>query len=111
MFEVYAQETVRISERPDTVTIKLQTLSIGDDLAIVAIPCEVFAAIGLEIKIHSPFKTTIVITLANGYNGYLPGPEQHDLGGYETWRSGWSYLEVDASTKITDSVLGMLGNL
>ena len=30
------------------------------------------------------------IELANGYNGYLPTPQQHALGGYETWRSGWS---------------------
>lgn len=112
MHEVYAQETVRIHETyPDTVNIKMQTLRIGDDLGIVAIPCEVFAEIGLEIKQRSPFKNTFVIALANGYNGYLPSPEQHALGGYETWRSGWSYLEVDASTKITETALSMLESL
>ncbi len=110
-FEVYASETVRIDKLPDGVTIKLQALRIGDELGIVAIPCEVFAEIGLEIKKRSPFKTTFVIALANGYNGYLPSPKQHALGGYETWRSGWSYLEVDASTKITDKVVEMLGKL
>ena len=46
--------------------------------------------------------------LANGYNGYLPTPEQHALGGYETWRSGWSNLEVNASRQITDKLLEML---
>ena len=86
----------------------VQALRIGEDLAIVAVPCEVFAEIGLEIKKRSPFKNTFIISLANGYNGYLPTPGQHALGGYETWRSGWSYLEVDASTKITDEVLAML---
>ncbi len=112
MHEVYAQETVRIHETyPDTVNIKVQAVRIGDDLAIVAIPCEVFAEIGLEIKERSPFKNTFVITLANGYNGYLPSPEQHALGGYETWRSGWSYLEVDASTKITETAISMLESL
>ncbi len=110
--EVYAQETVLISETyPETVTIKLQALRIGDVLGIVAIPCEVFAEIGLEIKQRSPFKTSFVISLANGYYGYLPTPAQHQLGGYETWRSGWSYLEVDASTKITEAVLSMLESL
>lgn len=112
MHEVYAQETVRIHDTyPDTVNIKMQTLRIGDDLAIVAIPCEVFAEIGLEIKRRSPFKHTFIISLANGYHGYLPTPEQHALGGYETWRSGWSYLEVDASTKITAAALDMLESL
>lgn len=107
MTEVYARETVHFSKVEPTVKIKLQTIAIGD-LAIVAIPCEVFAEVGLEIKRRSPFKTTFVIGLANGYNGYLPSPRQHALGGYETWRSRWSYLETMASTKITEAVLNQL---
>jgi hypothetical protein len=38
--------------------------------------------------------------LANAYHGYLPTPEHHALGGYETWRARSSCLEVDASTRI-----------
>jgi len=107
MNEVYARETIRFSEAEPSVQLKLQTISIGE-LAIVAIPCEVFAGIGLEIKRRSPFPATFVIGLANGYNGYLPSPQQHALGGYETWRSSWSYLETEASIRITDSVLTQL---
>lgn len=107
MNEVYAQETVRLSRADPNVVIKLQTIRIGE-LAIVAIPCEVFAEIGLDIKRRSPFEQTFVIGLANGYNGYLPSPEQHDSGGYETWRSSWSCLETQASTRITNSVLEQL---
>lgn len=110
MDELYAQETIRLHKAEPTVRLKLQTIAIND-LAIVAIPCEVFAEIGLEIKRRSPFKTTFVIELANGYNGYLPTPKQHALGGYETWRSGWSYLEVDASTTITATTLEMLKSI
>jgi hypothetical protein len=105
--ELYAQESIRLDASRPSVRLKLQTIAIGD-LAIVAVPCEVFAEIGLEIKRRSPFKTTFIIELANGYNGYLPTPKQHDLGGYETWRSGWSYLERDASTIITETTLEML---
>ena len=47
--ELYAQETLRLAEYPAAVNIKLQVLRIGD-LGIVAIPCEVFAQIGLDIK-------------------------------------------------------------
>ncbi|MBD3676367.1 MAG: neutral/alkaline non-lysosomal ceramidase N-terminal domain-containing protein [Planctomycetaceae bacterium] len=110
MNELYAQESVRLSEADPQVTIKLQTIALGD-LAIVAIPCEVFADIGLEIKQKSPFKQTFVIALANGYHGYLPTPEQHALGGYETWCSGWSYLETEASVKISEQALKMLGEI
>jgi len=108
--EVYARETINIDKGPDTVNIKLQALRIGG-LGIVAIPCEVFAEIGLEIKQKSPLKPTFIIGLANGYNGYLPTPEQHILQGYETWRSSWSYLEVDASNKINKQVFEMLNQI
>ena len=105
--EVYARETIQFSTAAPTVRIKLQTITIGE-LAVVAIPCEVFAEIGLEIKRRSPFQTTFIIGLANGYNGYLPSPRQHALGGYETWRSSWSYLETQASTKIIQAILAQL---
>jgi hypothetical protein len=51
----YADSAVRLSQYPDTVTIKLQAIRIGS-LGMVAIPCEVFAEIGLEIKRRSPLR-------------------------------------------------------
>jgi hypothetical protein len=105
--EVYARETALLTKYPDTVKVPLQVLVIGD-CAVVSIPCEVFAEIGLRIKNPlSPFKTTCVVSLANGYYGYLPTPAQHALGGYETWRARSSFLEVEASTKI-EKVIGEL---
>jgi hypothetical protein len=108
--EVYARESVLIAEYPDTVKLRLQALRVGE-LGIAAIPCEVFTEIGLAIKKNSPLKPTFTIELANGYNGYLPTPAQHKLGGYETWRARSSYLEVDASDKITPVVLRLLGKV
>ena len=104
---VYARETVFMARYPDKVTAKMQALCIGD-LGIAAIPCEVFTEIGLDIKKRSPHKSTFTIELANGYNGYLPTPAQHKLGGYETWRARSSYLEVDASIKVTETILELL---
>ena len=100
--EVYARETVLINDYPVHVQSILQAVRIGD-LAIAAIPCEVFVEIGLEIKEKSPFQPTFTISLANGYNGYLPTVEHHRLGGYETWRARSSYLEVEAAPKIFDA--------
>jgi len=108
--EIFARETVLIKDYPAEVPVILQTLRIGN-LGIVAIPCEVFAEIGLEIKAMSPFEPTFTIELANGYNGYLPTPAQHKLGGYETWRARSSYLETEASPKIVSTVLDLLGKL
>jgi neutral ceramidase len=108
--EVYAGETVRMTEYPDEVPIVLQALRIGE-LGIAAIPCEVFVEIGLELKQKSPVRPLFTISLANGYHGYLPTPEHHALGGYETWRAKSSYLEVGASRKITASLLELLQSL
>jgi hypothetical protein len=108
--EIYARETVLIKDFPDQKKIILQAIQLGD-LAITAIPCEVFVEIGLEIKKKSPFGQTFSISLANGYNGYLPTPQHHQWGGYETWRARSSYLEVDASNKITDTILDLLDQL
>src|SRR5205823_2403872 len=108
--EIYARETVLIAKYPDTVKLKLQAIRIGD-LGIAAIPCEVFTEIGLEIKKKSPLKRTFTVSLANGYNGYLPTPAQHALGGYETWRARSSYLEVKASDTVAATVLELLGKL
>jgi hypothetical protein len=106
--EIYARETTLLKDYPGEMTLFIQTMRVGD-LGIVAIPCEVFVEIGLEIKARSPFKPTFTIELANGYNGYLPTPEHHKLGGYETWRARSSYLEVDAAPKIADTVMELFG--
>src|SRR5205814_8506839 len=105
-----ARETVLRAHLPDKVRLKIQVRRIGD-LGIVAIPCEVFTEIGLQIKAKSPMKRTFTVSLANGYNGYLPTPAQHALGGYETWRARSSYLEVPASEKLTAAALELLGEV
>ena len=55
--------------------------------------------------------TTTVIELANGHNGYLPTPQQHQCGGYETWPAKSSYLEVDASVKVVTAFTELIGEL
>ena len=95
---------------PTRSKLQLQVMRMGD-LAIAAIPCEVFVEIGLAIKKGSPFKPTCVVSLANGYNGYLPTPEHHALGGYETWRARSSYLGVKSSEVIEKTLVEMLAGL
>jgi len=110
MEEIYAGETAQMAAYPEEVPVLLQAMRIGE-LAITAIPCEVFVEIGLELKQKSPLKPTFTVSLANGYNGYLPTPEHHALGGYETWRAKSSYLEVNASRKVTSKLLELLAGL
>lgn len=105
--EVYARETILLSEMPATRELKLQAIRIGD-LGIATIPNEVFGSTGLGIKRESPLKTTCVIELANGCEGYIPPPEMHALGGYETWRARTSCLEEQAEPKIRAAAIELL---
>lgn len=100
---IYADRVMRLLDSPDEISIPLQTLKIGE-LGIAAIPFEVFAETGLELKQRSPFPRTFTIELAGGSYGYLPTPRQHELGGYETWL-GTNYVEKQASAKITQRLL------
>jgi hypothetical protein len=105
----YARRTLALADADPTLTVPLQVIRIGD-FAMCAIPFETLVEIGLDLKRRSPFPRTMVVGIANGYNGYLPTPEQHRLGGYETWM-GTNRVQEDSSTLITNELLGMLGEL
>lgn len=107
---IYARESLLLADYPDRVPVKLQAHRIGR-LTLAAIPCEVFVEIGLDLKKSKRLDDHFTISLANGYNGYLPTPEHHQLGGYETWRARSSYLEVDAATAITKALKEMLAEV
>lgn len=105
----YANATVTYSEPNRTENVTVQAIRIGDQ-AIVSLPFEVLVEIGFEIKEKSPFPHTFLIELANGSYGYLPPPNQHELGGYETW-IGTSRFEKDSSVLLTRNLLEMLEEL
>jgi putative membrane-bound dehydrogenase-like protein len=104
--DIYAREAIFLHDDPER-ELKLQAIRIGD-LAIAAIPNEVFALTGLKIKGMSPLAMTFTMELANGSEGYIPPPEQHKLGGYTTWPARTAALEVEAEPKIAGAVLKLL---
>jgi hypothetical protein len=104
--EVYAREQLLLHERQST-EIALQALRIGD-IAIATTPNETYALTGLKLKLQSPLPKTMVIELANGGDGYIPPPEQHYLGGYNTWAARSAGLEVQAEPRIVEADLQLL---
>ncbi|MBB5035115.1 neutral/alkaline non-lysosomal ceramidase N-terminal domain-containing protein [Prosthecobacter vanneervenii] len=106
----YAGSVVAAAERKEeTVTVQLQAIRIGD-LVVCGIPFETFVEIGLDLKKRSLFPQTMVVGLANGRHGYLPTPEQHKLGGYETWL-GTNQVQEDTSVILTNNLLEMMAEL
>ncbi len=107
--EVYAWEQLYLLREPQRL-VRLQALRIGD-LAVTAIPCEVYGITGLKLKNQSPFAQTMNIELAGGGEGYIPPPELHPFGGYNTWPARTAGLEPSAEPKIVEAVLGLLEKL
>lgn len=104
--EVYAREQVILHKLQSTEVV-LQALRIGE-IAIATTPNETYALTGLKLKLQSPLPQTMVIELANGGDGYIPPPEQHLLGGYNTWAARSAGLETLAEPKIAEADLQLL---
>lgn len=104
--EVYAREQILLQERQKT-EIVVQAVRLGD-IAIATTPTETYAITGLKIKAASPLPQTMVIELANGGDGYIPPPEMHAWGGYNTWAARSAGLEIMAEPKITQAAIALL---
>ncbi|MBL9201228.1 MAG: hypothetical protein JNL39_12020 [Opitutaceae bacterium] len=104
--EIYAREQIFLHEAQRTEVV-VQAIRLGD-IAIATTPCETYAVTGLKIKAASPLPRTMVIELANGGDGYIPPPEQHPFGGYNTWAARSAGLEVQAEPKIAEAAIGLL---
>jgi len=91
-------------------TTWLQAMLIGD-VAIVAVPAELFTKLGVDIKRRSPFPNTYVAELSNDWIGYVGDREAYDLGGYQLWMGLHSYTEPGTGERIVDEVIEMLNAL
>jgi neutral ceramidase len=63
--------------------VEVQVIALGDELAWVALPGEIFVELGLAIKQDSPFRRTIIAELADGAIGYIPARRAYAQGNYE----------------------------
>lgn len=77
-----ALRQIRSGEASDSTPVFLQAFRIGD-VAISAIPGEVFSEIALQIKEGSPAPTTLFAGYTNGVVSYLPTAAEFPYGGYE----------------------------
>ncbi|RPI26003.1 MAG: hypothetical protein EHM61_12875 [Acidobacteria bacterium] len=74
-------ETAERQGRP--IEAEVQVIALGDQIAWVGLPGEIFVELGLAIKVASPFRYTIISTLSNGAFGYFPNLKAFAEGNYE----------------------------
>jgi hypothetical protein len=62
---------------------EVQVVALGNRIAMVGLPGEIFVELGTAIKKASPFAYTIVNELSNGAIGYVPTRKAFSEGAYE----------------------------
>jgi neutral ceramidase len=89
---------------------EVQVIALGRDTAFVGLPGEIFTELGMAIRKASPFRYTIVVTLANGSIGYVPDRAAYAQGAYEVSSArcapGSGELLVEAALKILNELRG-----
>ncbi len=88
--------------------VEVQVIVLGDELAWVSLPGEVFVELGLALKERSPFPNTIIAELANGAIGYIPTRRAYAQGNYEVVSArcaeGSGELLVDTALKLLNEL-------
>ncbi|MEJ7838590.1 MAG: hypothetical protein WKF81_07225 [Thermomicrobiales bacterium] len=90
--------------------MEVQVLVLGD-VAIAALPVELFTDLGRDLKQQSPFPSTFVATMTNGWHGYVPTIEAFERGGYEPLLAYQSRLVPEAGAVLTHAALELLHHL
>jgi len=72
MWEERTLASLRAGTAPTAIVGEVQFLRIGPDIALVAVPGELFAEVGLKMKESLAVRYPFLVGYANGYVGYLP---------------------------------------
>jgi hypothetical protein len=81
VFAFRALDTAARHGKP--LAAEVQVITLGDQIAWVALPGEIFTELGTAIKQASPFPLTIVVELAHGPVTYIPNAPAFAQGNYE----------------------------
>jgi len=107
----YARECRLLAAMPEEHQTEITALRIGD-CALMSLPGEIFVELGLAIKAHSPFQTTLVASLANDYVGYVPTRRaQEEEGGYETWAARSALPAAGTGEAMVEAAARLLSKL
>lgn len=66
----------------EAVSARVQRIAIGE-IELIALPCEPFCELGLELKQRSTAQFTFALGYSNDNVGYVATAREHPFGGYE----------------------------
>ncbi len=105
MDQVRADKIMAVAVRQGKpISGEVQVITLGDQVAWVGLPGEVFVELGMAIKRASPYELTVVVELANEDIGYVPNREAYPQGAYEPVSSrvaeGSGEMLVDTAARL-----------
>jgi hypothetical protein len=106
----FAAELLGFAEHEAGKTRLFETtcLKFGVGVAMVSLPGEPFAEIGMRIRERSPFPETIVVSLSQGSCGYVPLKECFPRGGYETLPVRGGGADPDTAQLLIETAVSLL---
>lgn len=111
----FAKEIVLLDallQKSPHAEVEVQAIQIGPAVFLTS-PGEMFCQHQLDQKARSPFELTFCVSVANGFNAYVPTEEAFGPsgGGYETRLTSCSNLEVGAGRKIVETGLELAAQM
>jgi neutral ceramidase len=86
------------------IDAEVQVITLGNELAWVGLPGEIFVELGMALKLASPFPKTIVVELADDDINYVPNHKAFAEGAYEVETArctpGCGEALVEAATRL-----------
>jgi neutral ceramidase len=82
---------------PQTLTVEVQAINLGNEASCLGIPGEVFAVTSLKLKKALADRLVVLCSQANGLYGYLLPAGVHEEGGYWLERSPQFYTALSAT--------------
>lgn len=104
----FAGAIISRASRGDTMDVELDTVTIGDEIAICTAPNELFDTNTMYVEDNSPYTMTMTFGYSNGYRGYIPSAYGWEYTSYE---SDCCYFLPGSGETIQDTFLSMLETL
>jgi hypothetical protein len=106
----YAKTYLRMAEKQDEPDrVEVMTIRLGD-VALVALPGEIFCEFGMDIKRRSPARWTLVSGLCGDEIGYIPTRDSFAQGGYEPM-TGSTFYVPGSGERLADAAVGQAERL
>jgi hypothetical protein len=105
---VAAVKVLDLAARGLTWPMEVQVLRIDSETALVCLPGEIFAQLGLAIKRGSPFKHTFVMSICNDRPSYVPTRQAFAEGSYEVMNSR---VQAGTGEELVEAALTLLKEL